>query len=494
MRIDLLKDYQVEPAQRLDVILQSRNALDCSDTGTGKTFVAMACAQHRQGPTLAIVPKISITAWRRVAHTFGIKEFNVVNYEALRTGRSGFGTWENQPPKGFRSEAYFTCQCCQRVVDIDDTNDKCYAHPLGIHCVERKKKAWDYGRFLWTIRRDSLIVMDEIHRCSGIDSLNADMLIGARSSSLRVLGLSATAACTPLQMRALGYTLDLHTLSGSDTGFYPWAMRHGCGKIPMLRGLHFTAGEERQGKIMEKIHEDLFPSRGVRIKKSEVPNFPKCHIFTELIDFEDTEKLNQIYVDLVPILARLDERSAQDASAENPLTILLRARQRIELLKISATLEMVHDYLDQGYSIAVFLNFTETIRELARRLGDLCCVLQGVGSAKEAEERQASIDAFTNDDKRVILCNSEAAGESVSLEDRRGKFPRGGIVMPPLSARTLRQIFGRLNRSSSMSPCWYKVLLAANTVEEKVKRNLDRKGNNLDSLNDGDLNPITYDT
>jgi superfamily II DNA or RNA helicase len=205
-----LRDWQKPAAEHLLSVLQRHgSAVDCSDTGVGKTYTAVAVAASLRLPTLVVVPKISVTAWHRVAEYFG-DEFSVVGYEKLRSGNTQFGSWENQEAIGGGRDIFFVCCCCQQKVDMENYSP-CYAHPRGWHCVETKKTKLKYGRFVFH-PGVKFLVWDEAHRLGGINSLNAEMCIGATRQKIKQLFLSATLGCDPLKFRALGFALGLHSL------------------------------------------------------------------------------------------------------------------------------------------------------------------------------------------------------------------------------------------------------------------------------------------
>lgn len=479
--MSLLRPHQVQPVARLVRILQAGvNAVDLSDTGTGKTYVAVAVANRLKVPTLAIVPKISVSQWHAAAAHFG-DTLSVVNYESLRTGRTPFGTWENPPPPGFRSETYFKCQCCQLIVDPENDPDGCYCHPLKIHCLETKKVPWEYGQFKFS-PAVGLTIWDEVHRCGATNSLNADMLIAARRQRIPVLGLSATSACGPLEMRALGYVLGLHNLND----FYRWTLKYGCGKIEGLRGWHWKAGKDRQKEFMLQLREEIIPSRGVRVSYKNIPNFPERTVTPRLFDIDGGGQLDALYGEMREALECLEKRTAIDTDAEHPLTKMLRALQRIELLKVPLVCELVPDYLAKGYSVGVFVNYKQTMTELRKRLKCDCFI---DGSPEGSRGRAGSIARYQAGKDRLILINSDAGGAAVSLPDETGESPRKGLVMPPRSARTFKQLIGRFHRENSLSPCSYDILLAAKTAEVSTHTKLMGKVDNLDTLNDGDFLP-----
>ena len=481
MKLELLRQHQHEPAKTLLELFgrQRLNCVDLSDTGTGKTYTAAAVLQDLGEPTLAIVPRITVSQWHDTLAHFGDK-ISVIGYEALRTGRTPFGQWDNTPPPGFKRVEYFKCTVCQCEVDLEAFRP-CPHHPRGFHCLETKKRAWRYGKFNFhpAIRR---LVFDEAHRCAAIDSLNADMMLAARRQGIPTIAITATAACTPLQMKALGYLLDLH----KGVNFHAWTRQFHCGKIPGMPGWHWLAGKDKQRTDMEKINRLILPSRGVRVRVSDIPGFQRRTVTSELCDVGDEGAINRVYAEVLPLLEKLKNRAEQDVATDHPLTMLLRARQRVELLKVPLLVEKAQDLLATGNSVGIFVNFTDTLQALSRLLK---CKIVIDGSTTD-EDRKAFAKAFNRDEERLMLLNSDAGGVGLSLPDLVGEYSRHGLVSPPLCARTFLQLAGRFHRESSLTPCFYHVLLAAKTVEEKIARKLTLKLNNLEALNDGDFSLI----
>jgi len=488
-----LRPHQIPSVRRLTRIFGSyQSAVDLSDTGVGKMYVGAAVATLLQLPTIVVAPKVVLTAWQRAAAHFD-ERFSIVGYEKLRTGKTGFGWWEHPLPEDGSELEYYQCQSCQCKIDITNP-PPCYTHPLGIHCLEIKKKAWNYGKFNWH-PNIGLIIFDEVQRCGSHDSLNADMLIAVKRAGIRMLGLSATAACNPLGMRALGYNLDLHNDScdilstnsflptRSKPSFSRWLHHYGCRRDPKFHGWKWMVGEKRQLAVMGNIRDSFLGSRGVRVTTDSIPNFPKRDIRSELYDLDEAGQIDRLYQEMQQPLATLAERCCTD-DADHPLTKILRIRQKIELLKVPIAVELAKDYLDKGFSIGIFVNFSQTLSELRFRLKTDCII---DGSRDGVRFRQRNIDRFNSNHERIILINNEAGGSAVSLPDTTGDHPRGGLVFPGFSAATLRQLLGRFHRENAKSDCFFRILFAANTYEEKLHRILRTKWNNLDALNDSDL-------
>lgn len=446
--------------------------------GTGKTATGCAVIRHLRQPTLVLAPAISLTAWRRMGALLKV-EFDVINPEMVRTGRTPYGQWQNPKPPGKTPEEFW-CTSCQLQVEPAKFRP-CPHHRAGIHCVVTKRKPHDYGKFIWSpaIR---FLVVDEVHRYGGLDSLNADLLLAAKRQNLLTLALSATAADSPLSLRALGYLLDMHRLVGDDS-FYRFAFRHGCKKHP-FGGLYFGGSDDDRKAHMAKLHSELFPSRGVRVRIADLgAAFPPRQIFAELYDLKENDQINRLYEQMDDAIRELNKLTVGCPGANHPLTQLLRKRQELELLKVPLFVELTNDAMSNGHHVAVFVNFKQTLAELSKRLKTNCLIVGG----QSPKERQNNLDRYQADEEPVILLNAAAGEVSISLHDTRGNFPRTGIVSLGYSSRGTRQICGRLWREGGKSKAIYRFPLAANTVEEKIHRAMVGKLNQIDCLNDADL-------
>jgi hypothetical protein len=485
-----LRPHQIAPFRHLCGIFDSQqSAVDMSGTGTGKTFVASAIACALDRPTLVIGPKISKGTWQRAAAHFS-DSFSVVGYEKLRAGNTPFGRWDNYKP----GKEFFKCQCCQQVVDLDNFTP-CWAHHAGIHCLETRKKSAQYGRFLFSpaVR---FLVFDEVHRCNGLDSLNAELLLAAKYQGIPTLAISATAAHSPIHLRALGYLLDLHNDKKDLTAphgffhkvvrpsFLKWAGKYGCRYDQNFHGFHWFAGAERQKQIMAEIRSQIIPSRGVRVTAEEIPGFPERVITADLYDLEEPEKIEAAYAVIREARENLKRTSLADKNPDHPLNRILRARQDVELLKIPIATELAEDDLAKGFSIAFFVNFSGTIDALKKIYPDA-----GVIDGRAAKTRDEVVEKFQSNKCNKLVVNCEAGGVCLSLQDLDGEHPRMGYLFPNYSAVSAQQVFGRFQREGGKSRCYYRVILANKTGDVAIHRALVPKLNNLDALNDADLQP-----
>lgn len=418
-----LLPYQQEPCAKLTEILREKgSALDASDTGTGKTYTAVQVAVNLGIPVGIICPKAVIPSWQRVCKSAGLEPTFILNYEKLARGNTDY------------------------VIKVSN-------------------------KFMWAFQ--GLLIWDECHRCKSPTSLNARMMMAAwDTKTLRCLCLSATAAQSPMDMRALGYVLGIH----KNYNFWHWVVANGA-KKNRWNGFEWRGSPEQ----LAAIHHHIFPDRGVRLKIKDLGTaFPDNLIIAEPLEMANTRELARVYEGAEEALAELEMTKADDWP--NAMTIILRARQQAELLKVSLLVEMTKDLLDEGKSVVIFCNFNDTIDLLSAHLDTKCIIRQ-----QPPEERQQNLDDFQSNKSRVILANIQAGGVGISLHDTDGGFPRVALLCPTYTAVDLKQALGRCHRAGGKSPVIQRLIYASGTVEEKVCQKVAAKLNNIELVNDDEV-------
>lgn len=401
-------------------------ALDSSDMGTGKTLKAVELSRISQSPPLVICPKSVIPAWKTTFEGQGVEFLDVLNYEKLRTGKTKWGDWEvNMGTKRFvfSEEAQF-------------------------------------------------IIWDEVHKCKGRRSQNGMMLAGAKGRYN--LMLSATAAEDPTELKNIGYLLGLFP---DLRRFVMWAKAHGCYMDPW-KNLKFNF--RNREVALGKLNSELYPDRAHRISRDDMKEFFKeTHIVTEPLDFGDKGKIEAAYSTMEDELLALEEAMADDNPAAAILTAQLRARQKVELLKIPVMAEIAQDYMDQGFSVAIFLNFDASILAIDVLLKGVAPLIWG---KQDDYERQVSMELFQTNEEQVIICNIAAGGVGISLHDVHGGHPRVALISPSWNAKDMVQVTGRVDRAGGKSPTIQRILFGAGTIEEEIRKSLNIKLANLRTL------------
>lgn len=393
-----------------------------SSTGCGKTLCAAVTARELGLEVFVVCPKAVIPSWERELKEQGVRGV-VINYEKLKTGKK-YGRWE--------------------------------------------KKKW-----VWDLPEDTLIVFDEAQKLKNPSSQNCKMAIAAKP--YRVLMLSATVADDPTEMRAVGYLLGLFELPK----YWNWCRSHGCSVNPW--GQMVFANSKRH--LLSKLHEFIVPDKGSRLSIDDLSDhFAENFIVDDPLDFGDEGKIAKLYEEMEAELDDLKQEMADDSTnpAAQALVAQLRARQAVELCKVPLIMTMVEDVLEEGRSCAVFLNFDASIDALLARLKVPAGVIRG---GQSASKRQEAIDKFQRNEIHVIVCNLAAGGVGVSLHDTLGERPRTALISPSFDAKAMVQALGRIHRAGGKTPCVQRLLVAADTIEEKVAKSLKAKIVNQNTLN-----------
>ena len=432
--------YQGPSVQGLVASLRAFNAaLDASDVGTGKTYTSLACMREMGISPVVVAPLTVLPSWERAAKHLGVT-IRAINWDKVRTGNTPLGKWDSETKKSFS----------------------------------------------WASDVEGLI-FDEVHRAKSHKTQSHHLVAGAKRQNIPTIALSATAASNPLQMKALGYLLGLHQYKG----FWGWVEQYGC-FANRWGGYEFDGNP----RYLQALHAQIFPMKGVRVRVADLGDaFPETQITTELVAVAKPELINRAFEDVAEALAEIQNKKLHDP--EHHLTKLLRARQVSELAKVPAIVDRAEDAIEQGMSVAIFLNFNESLDAVVAHLEkqDIKVVQirgdQTPGERQTPEERQEAIDTFQNDKARVVVANIKAGGVGVSLHDLNGKHARMALISPTWSAIDLRQALGRVHRVGGKTKSLQRIVFASGTVEERVAKMVEEKLSHLDALNDGDLSNVS---
>ena len=92
---------------------------------------------------------------------------------------------------------------------------------------------------------------------------------------------------------------------------------------------------------------------------------------------------------------------------------LMKVRQVIAEEKVSQTIELAENILEQGKKVIIFSNFTEPLKRIHEHFGKMSVYLDG-STTKPA--RQKAVDDFQDNDKVKVFCgNIKAAGVGITL-------------------------------------------------------------------------------
>ena len=412
---DKLYEYQRQPARQLyRAIMNGKaewnypGAWDCSDLGTGKTYQALAAAIASGLEVGVICPKAVIgtgprhgnpgTGWTGAFAHFKQTPLFILNYESLRTGRT----------------------------------------PL----IRRSG-----SRFEWTCDPEhTILVWDEAHNLKN-PSLNRSMAFAAARQGFPCIFVSGTIAQSPLHMGACGIGVGLH--NGTRDSYASFLVEHGC--IKSGDGFEFQKGA-RGANYLARIHRKVFPRRGARVRIADLGDrFPETQIVCEPVQTEATAEIAKAWREATETIKQMVEQGSLNEGQKKMLesSTYMKAWHMSERAKVPVIAEMARREMEEGRSVAIFVNFTDVRDMLMKELRTTCAIYGG----QPQQQRDACIAAFQAD------------------------------------AVHLGQALGRVHRAGGKSRSRQVVLFAADTVEESICASTRAKLSAIATLNDGDLTP-----
>ena len=106
-------------------------------------------------------------------------------------------------------------------------------------------------------------------------------------------------------------------------------------------------------------------------------------------------------------------KTEESSSLTLQFSKLTKVRQIIAEEKISSTIELCENMIEQGKKVIIFTNFTNSLQKLVEHFGKQCVFLDGSCSQPQ---RQHAVDQFQNNDKiNVFVGNIKAAGVGITL-------------------------------------------------------------------------------
>lgn len=376
--------------------------------------------------------------WYNVCKIFNVIPLAIVNYESIKKGKY-YDKFGNKVDCKF--------------IKIIETNEKKILYK-------------------WFLPRYSIVILDEVHKCKNQKSQNSKLLLSLKDQwNAKILMLSATLSDKPESFHVFGYML----------GFYK-SLRQGNNWIKgmLLEDKGYIGSQIK----LSEINKQIYPQKGSRMRISELGDkFPLNQISADgyFIKEEKRNIVNKAF-------SFINENSSILKSAldnnQNGLILgeITKARQLIETIKIDIIIELVKDFIENDYSVVIFVNYNNTINELAK-IFKTNCILNGELSINKRNE---NIEKFQNNEVNLIICNINIGSLGISLHDLYGK-PRASIISPSFSSEQLIQSLGRISRVGSLSPAIQRIIYCAGTCEEIICNKLKEKLKFLSKLNDNDL-------
>lgn len=428
--IELL-DYQKPHADKLIKILEKNGtALDASDPGIGKTYIASYICQQMNLQPIVICPKNVVNRWIDILEKFDVDYKMVVNYELISRGKY----------------VYKKAKIVSPLISI------------------KKEKKVSYE---WNVDSKVIFIFDEVHRCKFLDTYNARLLVAAKNTGNKILMLSATIVEKPLEFALFGYILNF---SVSLKIMIDWIKKLSSPAKTIFTLLYSKDSPKAARLTIEELGD----------------KFPDTQITAETYTMSKSSKIKEEYE---KIAQKIEQYKKEGENSKFMIAKLQNEFRNIELLKLPTFIEMANDYIEDGNSVVIFVNYTDSLKMLGEKLNTKSLIYGG----QSATERDQVIQDFQDDKSRIVIANIKAGGVGISLHDINGKYPRVSLISPTTSATNLIQALGRIHRSGGKTKSLQRIIFAADTPEDNISKMLYRKLANISLLNDGELETFYID-
>jgi hypothetical protein len=423
--IDKLFHYQELHLYNLvHALNNNRVVLDGSDTGTGKTYVAIALCKHFNLRPLIIAPTIILSYWKNICTLFEVEPLLITSYEKIKR-------------KNKINEYYET----------KFVNNK--------------------YQIIWKLPLDTIVLFDEVHKCGNRGTINYNILLSTKKLKNKILLISGTIADCAKSFCIYGYMLDLYKSVQSG---------HGWIRARILED-QLAVGITESG-----IHKAIFSNKGSKMCIKHIKDeFPENQIYAECytIAKQYIDDVNNIFNS---IIIRNNTISVNKKNSTNFFGDLVHMRMKLEKIKLNIISELAINYVENGYNIVIFVNFDNSVDELMTRL-NTNCIIRG---NQTNEEREKNINNFQTNSENIIICNIKSGAECISLHDINGR-PRVSLISPSFSSLELKQALGRIYRIGTLSPALQRIIYCANTCEEVICNKLNEKLKFSGAIYDEDL-------
>jgi len=192
----------------------------------------------------------------------------------------------------------------------------------------------------------------------------------------------------------------------------------------------------------------------------------KFEVLTDLPDktyqriiLEMTEKKQKIYDEIEAGIANEFEENPKG----NPLTIMIRLRQYLALIKVQHVIELIENVFQTGEKVVVVDYFKDSLYELKKKLGE--CVTLHTGD-QSVEERADIVKLFqdVNSALKGFLGSIQTCNYGLTLTAASKLF----IMTLPYSVGEYDQVSDRLHRIGQKAAVNIYVLIFPDTIDDYI--------------------------
>ncbi len=355
--------HQKEAIQKL---VENKKYILADDMGLGKTTsTIIAALESGAKKVLIICPATLKINWKREIENYSKKEVFIAE------------------SKSFSTEHDFVIVNYDIIKNFHNTKDKKNSEIL--------KAGFD------------LVIVDEAHYIKNAQAQRTKLINDFVKNIDRLWLLTGT----PMTSRPIDY---YNLLSLVDS---PVAKNWLAYVVRYCNGFQFKAGPRKVWNVMGSSNLEELRDRTqntiLRRLKEDVLDLPEkiiTPVFLKLKSKNYEEIMGEYY-------DWYDKNPEESKSLTVQFSKLTKVRQVIADEKISQTIEMAENIIEQDKKVIIFCNFTDSLNKIVEHFGKSAVKVDGSCSK---EQRQFAVDEFQDNPKiKVFVGNIKAAGVGITL-------------------------------------------------------------------------------
>jgi SNF2 family DNA or RNA helicase len=330
-----------------------------------------------------------------------------------------------------------------------------------------------------------IIVFDESHYLKNPDSGRTKLAKKLEEHAKFCIWISATAGQNPLELHYLSKLFAFLTQSKNasiETDYEHWCQKQG---ISLARGKFGKWNWQKKPEDYRILNQILYGKKHGAIRRTckdiegwpELQRIPRPHYFTP-------QEMQSYKTDWDTFLQALEEdkldRLKGKKDTAKGIAQLGRLRQKASLLRIASTTALAEELLENGYQVAISVQYHKTLQALKETLGKNYKVGEFSGANEpDREEERKRYHAGIYD---VLLFTVES---SISLHQIQDTDKPKTQINHDLrwSGIQQEQIDGRSHRNGRHAPVYW--CFTKDTIEEKVATILLEKLEGMNTIQGG---------
>jgi len=268
---------------------------------------------------------------------------------------------------------------------------------------------------------------------------------------------------TPAPNRAHELYTILNQISPVDFATKKYFQEYYCG---MTRdedgwGYHVDTMDQKFEELYHKIAPYVHRKRKFEVL-TDLPDKTYQRIILEMT--EDEERIyNEIEAGVANEFVENPNR--------NPLTIMIRLRQYLALVKVQHVIELIENILETGEKVVVVDTYKDSLYELNNKLGDVTGL--HTGDEKDVEVRAKIVETFQDPNSvlKVFLGSAQTCVYGLTLTAASKLF----IMTLPYSVGEYDQVSDRLHRIGQKAAVNIYVLVFPDTIDDYIFSAIESK-------------------